>query len=545
VGFAYFGVRLVAHPGRSLVGYGRDPEIFVWSFAWWLHALETLQNPFYSRAIYAPVGINLAWATTVPGLALAFTPVTALFGPDVSYNLAAMLVPALSAFTAYLLCRHVTDSLWASLVGGYLFGFSSYILGQTQGHMHMTAVFLVPLIALATVRYLKGEIDGRGYGWRLGVVFGLQFWLGNEVLVTSALVLALALVLAFALLRSTRPRIRGLLRPLLGAIALSALIATPLVYYSITGFQSQSINTPATYDGDALNFLLPTHFIWLGGQWFFSISQHFRGNDSEAGAYLGIPTLVIVAWYALSARRSAVARFLLLGLVVAAILTLGTGFVYKGRLVFWLPWREIAHLPVFDNILPSRFAMFASLAAAAIVAVWTAARRGWARWVLPALAVAALVPDLSRAYYVVHPERWSFFTDETYKICFPKNENVAIFPFGYKGDSTLWQAESGFYFRMPGGYLAPAPPKADLESDPLIQKETYTYQNPTSPEFLEFIRHEKVDRMISVVVYQRPDGTQMHRFGSLQVSGGVFVTPGCSYPSLQTGIHPTPPHPSS
>ena len=67
VAFAYFGYRLVSHPGRDLIGYGRDPQIFVWSFAWMLHALETWQNPFYSHAIYAPSGINLAWATTVPG----------------------------------------------------------------------------------------------------------------------------------------------------------------------------------------------------------------------------------------------------------------------------------------------------------------------------------------------------------------------------------------------------------------------------------------------------------------------------------------------
>ncbi len=165
VSYLYFGRPIAAHPGRYLIGYGRDPQIFVWSFAWYLHALETWQNPFVSHAIYAPTGINLAWATTVPGLAFLFAPFTAIFGPDVSYNLAALLAPAFSAWTAYLLCRHLTRSLWASLVGGYLFGFSSYMLGQEQGHLHMTAVFLLPLMALTTIRYLEGtclEGDLRG-----------------------------------------------------------------------------------------------------------------------------------------------------------------------------------------------------------------------------------------------------------------------------------------------------------------------------------------------------------------------------------------------
>ncbi len=103
-------------------------------------------------------------------------------------------------------------------------------------------------------------------------------------------------------------------RPLLGAIGLAVVLAAPFLYYAATGFQSDSINSPALFDADSLNFLIPTHFIWIGGQWLFSISQHFRGNDAEAGSYLGIPTLVIVVWFAFGARRSAVARYLLVAL---------------------------------------------------------------------------------------------------------------------------------------------------------------------------------------------------------------------------------------
>jgi hypothetical protein len=543
IAFVYFGARLLPHPGRDLVGYGRDPQIFVWSFAWYLHAIETFTNPFYSHAIYAPTGINLTWATTVPALALLFSPLTAIFGPAVSYNIAATLLPAAAAFTAYLLCKHITRSTWASLVAGYLFGFSSYMLGQSQGHMHMTAVFLVPLMALATTRYLRGEIDGRGVAWRLGVLFGIQIWLSTELLVTAALVLALALVLAFALLPATRPRVRAIWRPLLAAVGLSVVIALPIVYYALTGFQSGSINVPSVYDGDALNFLLPTHFVWFGGSWFHSISQYFRGNDSEEGAYLGIPTLVIVVWFAFRARRSAVARYLLAALALAVVLTLGTGFVVKGKVEFWLPWREVASLPVLNNVLPARFALFASLIAAVIVALWTASRRDWLRWVLPALAVAALVPDMSHAWFTVHPERWPFFTDGTYK-CIPKGENVLIFPFGARDDSTLWQAETGFWFRMPEGYLAPTPPDSSIENDPLVQMETYTYYNPTMDQIIAFVHRKKVDRIVSVKIYVAPNSTQMHRFGVLQDYGDVDVAPACGYPSMQEGIQPTPPHPN-
>ena len=39
-------------------------------------------------------------------------------------------------------------SLWASVIGGYVFGFSSYMIGhQAAGHLNLTGVFLIPLVA--------------------------------------------------------------------------------------------------------------------------------------------------------------------------------------------------------------------------------------------------------------------------------------------------------------------------------------------------------------------------------------------------------------
>src|SRR5689334_22444460 len=118
VSFAYFGSWVVAHPERTLVGRSTDTNVFIWNFAWWPHAL------------WAPSGLDLAWAVSSPGLSLAFAPLTLLFGPLASYNAAAVLMPALAAWAAFLLCRHVTKSFWPSLAGGYLFGFSSWMLGQ-------------------------------------------------------------------------------------------------------------------------------------------------------------------------------------------------------------------------------------------------------------------------------------------------------------------------------------------------------------------------------------------------------------------------------
>ena len=96
VAFLAFGLRLLIDPGSNYVGIGADPQVFIWSFAWWPHAILHGENPFVTHAVWAPAGVNLAWTTTVPGLALLFSPLTLVAGAVASYNVAAVLMPALA-----------------------------------------------------------------------------------------------------------------------------------------------------------------------------------------------------------------------------------------------------------------------------------------------------------------------------------------------------------------------------------------------------------------------------------------------------------------
>jgi hypothetical protein len=527
----FFGLHLLPHPGRAILGSGRDPQIFVWSFAWWQHALAAGENPFVSHAVYAPDGIDLAWATTVPGLAVPFAPLTAAAGPVVSYNVAALLMPALAAWTCFLLCRYLTGAFWPSAAGGYLFGFSAYVLAEELGHLHMTAVFPVPLVALVVLRRLRGELGEAGLVWRLGPLLGLLFWLSTELFFTATVALAAALALAAVLVRRLRPALRLLPRALAGAYGVALLLAAPLAAYAVSGFRSESINEPGRFNADLLNLVLPTHILALTGPRITEISSRFPGNDAEAGAYLGLPTLAIVAWYAWRGRNSPGARFLVAALLLAEAAALGTALHVEGERRLWLPWALVARLPVFDNVLPVRLAMYATLAAAVAVALWAASRSGWLRVALPLLAVAALVPAVWRADFRTLPQRWSFFSDGLYKLCIPRGENVAVFPYGFRGDAMLWQAESGFWFRMAEGYLTPKPPPPFID-DPLVQKLTYTYENAGPAEILAFARRKQVGRILSTEIDQHPSGLVMHRFGALQVLGGMMVAPACGYPPL-------------
>ena len=456
--FLIFGLRVATHSQLSYVGTGVDPQIFIWSFAWWPHALLHGLNPFVTHAVWAPEGLNLAWTTSVPGLALVFSPVTLLAGPVIAFNVAAVLMPALAAWSSFLLCRHLTGSTWPSLVGGYLFGFSSYMLGQQEGHLHMTSVFLIPLIALVLIRFVQRTIDSKQLTVQLGLLLAAQLTFSTEVFFTVTLATATAIVIAYLSASARRRELRALVPPLAGAYLLAAVTTAPLVYYAVSGFDAHPINLPGRFAADLANVVIPTKLTLLSVR-ESAFAAHFLGNDSERGAYLGLPILIAVGVFARRRHSTRAGRFLLLCLVTGVLAELGAYLRLDGKRLLALPLSTIDHLPLVDNVLPVRLSVFVSLTAAVIVAFVAAEGRSrWTRHVLPALAVISVLPNFGSHSWITSPGNPPFITKKVYRTCLIRGENTLVFPPGGRGDSMLWQAESGFWFRMAGGYLSPVVP---------------------------------------------------------------------------------------
>jgi hypothetical protein len=535
-----FGRALWPHPGRGIVGLSfQDPLIIVWSFAWWEHALSSFTNPFFTHAIYSPVGANLMWTPSAPGLGLVFAPLTALVGPTAAFNVAMLLQPAVGAWTAFLLCRYLTNSIWAALAGGYLFGFSSYAVAHEYGGHLNLGVYLLPLAALVLVRYLRCELAARGLAWRLGLILAFQLTISTEIALTLTLGIGIGLLLAFALVPDQRRRLASALAPIVSAYGIAAVLTAPFVYYLVAGFETGHFVQAA--DGDVLNIVLPTNLIALGGATFESITEHFAGtNVQDQDLYLGVPVLLIVALYIWRRRREPTGRFLASALVVTWVLALGASLRFEGHRIVALPWALADSLPLLDNVVTTRLAAYASLSASVAVALWVGSTRGrlFTRPViLPFLALATLMPATWRDAFVMDPVRPQFFAQGLYRICIPPGETLAIFPYGRFGDSMLWQAESGFWFNMAEGDLGrdTYPPRFVFGNPTVTALQFYWYgpgPRPTMKELLAFAKSDDVDRIVSLVSIGYPNGTQMWAFGPLQVIGGMYVAPGCNLKSL-------------
>jgi hypothetical protein len=435
-------------------------DLFTWMLGWWPHAILHWQNPIVTHAIWAPQGVNLAWTTSVPGLALFVAPVTVIAGPVVSYNLLAVALPALAAWTAFLLCRHLTRSFWASLAGGYLFGFSSYELGQTEGHLHLTSIFLLPLVVLVLLRFLGGLVSRRRALVWLGLLLALQLSFSFEITLMLTMAIVIGLVVAFVTAPSLRPQLRRLPSVLVGAYLVAAVLCSPLLAYAVLHLQRHSINSPAQFPADLLNFVVPTRLTWIGWHWTKSLSGSFRGNASENGGYLGLPLIAILGWYFWEKRRHSSARFLFAMLVIGVIAELGTALHIRGHRYASAPWGHLASLPFFNNVLPVRFSVFVALGAAVAAASWSASSRAprLVRVALPVAALIAIMPSLWLDVWHWQPRRMSFFTDGTYQVCLQPNENVLMLPAPNWTDAMLWQAEAGYRFRMAQGYVSPQLP---------------------------------------------------------------------------------------
>ena len=534
---SFFGRQLLPDPGLAISGVG-NASIYVWSFGWWFHALSTWTNPLYSHALYAPGGVNIAWTPSAPGLALAFTPLTALFGPVVAFNVASVLMPALSAWTCYLLCRYLTRSLWASLIGGYLFGFSTAELRQIlSGNVNLSAVFLFPLFALVVLRHLRGELGARGLAWRLGLLLAFQLTLSTEfaLLVTIALVVSLAL--AYWVVPEQRASLRSGLLPIAGGYGLSVLFAAPFVYYLLFHFESGAVVTDIKLWGtDALAAASPLPSDAISGTDPLGLSTHL----SSKSAYLGLPTIIILALYVIRSWRSSGTRFLAAAFATAFVATLGATLKVYGHTLLTLPWwTAMSSVPGIRDMLPFRIAIIEALIAGITVALWTARTRGrfFPRpYVLPALAVAALVPAFWTNFAQPSP-KLAFFTDTLYKRCIKPGDTIVVY--GDPANSLIWQAQAGFTFNLAQGGLQPftshGTPLNRFDRDPLVWELAFiSWAHPTMDRMLAFAGAHAVARVVSISGSGFPNAAQMRGYGPTQVSGGAILAPACGRPPLTT-----------
>jgi hypothetical protein len=438
---------------------GNDLRLYMWSFEWVPYAVSHGIDPFHTDLVYAPGGADLTWVTTMPGPALALWPLTAVFGPLASVNVAMLLAPALAAWAGFLVCRRITGAFWPSLAGGQLVGFSSYMAGQMYGHVNLVLIFPAILGVYLVVRRVHGSLGPVAFiGFLALTVVGL-FSVSTELVATASLFGAIALLGAWAFGGRARGRIFRTGLETIVAYVLAAAVLSPILLPALREAPETPVRFANNASVDLLSFVIPRRGILLGGERYATMTADFTSNAAEDGAYLGIVVIAMLVAFAVTGWRHRETWLLLTFILFVGLLALGPMLHFAGIERFALPGTVLTNAPLLEHATPQRFSAYLWLPVGVTAAIWLeGASRSWAwpRWVVVVLAAITLLPLVTappRGREVPVPR---FFTGGTFADHLEPGEIVFPIP-TVKGDEMVWQAVADFRFRMAQGYIGPIP----------------------------------------------------------------------------------------
>ncbi len=462
-----------------------DAILQVWWLAWTAFALPHGHNVLLAKWQNYPAGENFGVNDSMLALGVLFLPITKLFGPVVTWNVLLRLAVALSASSMCLVLRRWTTWWPAAFVGGLIYGFSAYMAYYAGNYLFLIFVPLPPVILLLVHEILVRQHWRPGRtGALLGVACALQFFIWAEVLASTVLIGAIAVVL-FLLFgrRHLAERWRYAVTAFAYSLGVGAVLLFFPAFYALAGPQSikggpQSPRSIAAFPSDLFGAFVPSSSEWLGTQHLTAIA-HQRFNYATA-LYVGLPLVVALVSFAVFLRKRRTILFAGGMALITFVLSLGSRLWVDGRETpIRLPFVVLTHLPVVEGLDPVRFALYTSLFAAGMFAIgldelWRRMRRSgrpsWypPRWrivaatgALTALTAAVLIPLAPRHTQPSSPTKVASFFTSAAADAIPTGSVVLAYPYPQGGlgffihptyDIMLDQAVAGLRFKLIGGY---------------------------------------------------------------------------------------------
>ena len=464
-----------AHPTAVTTCGCGDAARFLWFFRWPAFALAHGHNVLYSSWLFHPGGINLLDDTSVVALGVVLAPVTWLWGPVASMNVALTLAPVLSALSLYLVVRRWVRWAPAAFLGGLAYGFSPFVVTELAlNQVNIAFLAVPPLIVLVLSDLL---VTGRRSPWRNGLALAglvvVQFFLSTEVLLLTALACLVGTVFLAVWAAWARPyeasaRVRPALTGAGVAVGASAVALAYPLWFLLAG-PAHLVGPIWSYGATSRFGTTPASFVTTGGLGDLRPSMlrfgGYQGPVLTGLGYLGLGVVVAAVVGAVVWRRDR--RLLLFAAIglVAVVLSLGPGHGV------WVPWVALQHVPWIGDIVEVRFVLVVTLCVAVMAALVVdhahaalearAASKassmgrapGWLAWGLVALVVAptvvALAPNLPLATRAVVLPRWYVHQGAV----LPPGRVVLAYPVPSSGlqSSEAWQAVNAMAWAQASG----------------------------------------------------------------------------------------------
>ena len=481
---------------------GTDHIQFQYFLVWATRVVTKFEYPFFFTHLNYPDGVNLMANTPAFGLTIPLVPFTLLFGPQFSFAMMTVIALTGTAIAWYwFLSRHVVSSRLAAIVGGLVCGFGPGMQSQALAHPNIAAQFTVPLILAMLIR-----LRHPGPVLRKGIILGLlityQAFINEEILFFTALCCALFFG-SWALMR--RAEAKAAARTFLSGLGIAGGVALALLAYPIF----HQFFGPGAYHG-----------MWDGAQRFGADIKSFpmfsstaiagaAGNAkfsegaAEQNTYYGWPLLVLTVVTIVMLWRETLVKALCVTGGVAALLSLGPYLVYGHKLTdIPAPYLLFFHLPLFDSVIATRWALVTLPIIAILLALWldrvlamaqTAPRERSLQMQLMVwgLVAIALIPLAPRRIHILGtapiPE---FFSSGQWRDYVPEGRTVVPVPLASnaQGEEPMrWAADQNLDFKMPGGYFLGPDPRTETNRSMFGSP-----PRPTSELWIKVFRTHKV-----------------------------------------------------
>ena len=164
---------LALHLGTQLTGgTGGDTGVYVWNQWVFRHELTSGGFPYFTDTLFGasrPANLSLHNYTRFQNL--ISVPLSRFFGVVAAFNIVYLLMTVLTAYTTFLLARHVTRRTGEAFLAGLLFAWGPLLVTRGMGHFSLVAaaplaVFLLVLMRADGHERLRDAVAlGATIGW--------------------------------------------------------------------------------------------------------------------------------------------------------------------------------------------------------------------------------------------------------------------------------------------------------------------------------------------------------------------------------------------
>ncbi len=443
-----------------IFGIGHDPLQYVWFLKWWPYALLHIHNPFITTLQWYPTGYNLALTTSIPALSLIFFPITYLLGALPTFNIITIIAPAISALSCAALLYSITKRTIPSFIGGYLYGFSPYELGQLQGHLHLDFIVIPPLLLFFVSLFWKRTLSSSKFLILFTLSLLLQFGISLEIFATLTYCGAFAIALWYVFDTGNRARIAALFKLLTISYAITGIACSIYIYFFVFGLQHAPSGFPYatnSMQANLLSYFIPNPTIWYNN--ILGFNTTITTTSDENSVYIGIPLMLLLFYYFFSFKVQRIDIVALLTLFVTAILALGSKIYFSNIYIAPGLWSLVRHLPALRYALPNRLSLYLCLCISFIITRLLSALLENGRilnfTIVAMVSVASIYPNFLDSSSVFNSViRYNIPTDKrTAENILPKGSNVLFIPFKTSTYPMFFQSERDMTFNIIGGYL--------------------------------------------------------------------------------------------